>query len=191
MWEYQAEGLIYKEEDHTYTLEGRKLTSVSAILKDCGIINNKFYTEAGANNGKRRHLLCELYDKGTLDWGSIGEADLPYLEAWIKFKEENHVEIQGIEVGAYHPLLNYAGTTDRLMLIKGEPYIGDIKTGAESKATELQLILYGMMFTYAGQRAKLKTIYLKETGKYKPREAFYKDEKFAMSAIRINQWKQR
>ncbi len=191
MWEYHSEGMIYDDADHTYTLEGRKLSGVTTMLQNCGIINNRFYTEAGAENGKRRHYLCELYDKDNLNWETIGEADYPYLEGWTKAREEMKIEIQGIEVGAYHPLLFYAGRVDRLVLIDGKPYIIDIKTGAINKATELQLILYGMMFTYNGERAGLKTIYLQKNGKYKPREARYEDERFAMSAIRVEQWKNR
>ena len=181
----------YVEETHIYTVNGVETTSVTTLLKDCGIINNKFYTEAGANNGKRRHLLTELYDQNRLDWGTIGEADLPYLEGWIKFKEERKVEIMEIEVGAYHPLLNYAGRVDRLALINREPYVIDIKTGVFSKASELQMILYGMMFTYKGQRPNLLLVHLNGKSTYKPNEVTYKDERFAMSAVRINQWKNR
>ena len=56
MWEYASDGMTYDDETHTYTLDGGNLTSVTTLLKDVDIINNKFYTEAGANNGKRRHL---------------------------------------------------------------------------------------------------------------------------------------
>ena len=116
---------------------------------------------------------------------------MPYLDAWIKAVKEKKIEIQAIEVRAYHPLLMYAGTIDRLALIDGEPYILDIKTGAEAKPTALQLLLYGMMFLYSGIRPKLKIIYLNGKGNYKPREVSWKDEKFAMAAVRIDQWKRR
>ncbi|MCK5614000.1 hypothetical protein KAR91_69700 [Candidatus Pacearchaeota archaeon] len=191
MWEYHHEGMVYDDEAHSYTLAGRPLAGVTTILKDCNIINNPFYTDQGALNGKRRHLLTEYYDQNRLDWGSIGEADMPYLDAWIKAVKEKKIEIQAIEVRAYHPLLMYAGTIDRLALIDGEPYILDIKTGAEAKPTALQLLLYGMMFLYSGIRPKLKIIYLNGKGNYKPREVSWKDEKFAMAAVRIDQWKRR
>ena len=189
MWQYESADMTYDDKTHTYTLGGRNLTSVTTLLQESGIINNKFYTEEGAANGSRRHKLTELYDQQNLNWGTIGEADLAYLEGWMKFREERKVEIQGIEIGAYHPLLGYAGRTDRLALIDGEPYIIDIKSGAFSKASELQMILYGMMFTYNGQRPNLMLVHLNNKGTYKPNIVTFKDEKFDMSAIRINQWK--
>jgi RecB family exonuclease len=109
----------------------------------------------------------------------------------MKFKEERKVEIQGIEIGAYHPLLGYAGRIDRLALIDGIPSIIDIKTGTFAKASQLQMILYGMMFTYNGVRPNLMLVHLNDKGTYKPNIVTYKDEKYAMSAIRINQWKNR
>ena len=186
MWEYQNDGMTYDDAEHKYTLDGVNLSSVTTLLKDSGIINNKFYTEAGANNGKRRHLLTELYDQNRLDWGTIGEADLPYLEAWIKFKEERKVEIMEIEVGAYHPLYSYAGRMDRTALIKGIPYVLDIKTGQPAEWVGLQLTLYGMLIQNI--KPKLMAIYLKKNGNYLCREYEY-NERIAMSVIRINQYK--
>jgi len=191
MWEYSADGMTYDDKTHTYMLGGGNLTSVTTLLQESGIINNKFYTEAGAANGSRRHKLTELYDQQNLNWGTIGEADLPYLEGWMKFREERKVDIMEIEVGAYHPLLNFAGRADRLALINGEPFIIDIKTGAFSKASELQMILYGMMFTYNGQRPNLMLVHINNKGTYKPNQVTFKDERFAMACIRVNQFKQR
>ena len=183
--------LEYNDKDHTYFLEGTELPSVTTLLRDCGIINTAFYTGAGADNGTRRHLLTELYDKDTLDWGTVAEEDLPYLNGWIQAKEDLNMEIQGIEQRMYHELLSFAGTIDRLATVGGKPTIIDIKTGQKAKWHELQLILYGLMTANNDQKPNLMTIYLKKTGKYTIQEYDYTNERYAMSAVRVSQWKRR
>ncbi len=180
--------LDFDKETHTYSLDGRVLTPVTDLLKDCGIIQTTFYTGKGAENGSRRHLATELLDKDILDWSTIAECDMPYLSAWIQAKEELGIEITSIEEQMYHPLLNYAGTIDRRAIIKDEIYIIDIKTGAKAKWHELQLILYGLMVE---PRPNLLAVYLKKNGKYAVEKYDYKNERFAMSAIRVEQWKNR
>ena len=183
--------LEYNDELHEYYLEGKQLPSVTTLLKDCGIIDTAFYTGTGADNGTRRHYLTELYDKDTLDWGTVAEEDLPYLNAWIQAKEDLNMEIQGIEQRMYHPLLMFAGCLDRLATIGGKPTVIDIKTGQKAKWHELQLILYGLMAIHTDKKPSLMTVYLKKTGKYTVQEYDYSNERFALSAVRISQWKNR
>ena len=179
--------LEYNDELHEYRRGGVVLTSTTTLLKEAGIIDTRFYTESGAENGKRRHLLTEYFDKGILDWSSVIEEDLPYLEAWIQFKIDKKITISHIEQQMYHELLGYSGTIDRLVLIDGEPYVLDIKTGQPAKWHQLQLTLYGMMVT---ERPKLIAVYLQKNNKYKTRIYDY-DERTAMSVVRINQWKRK
>lgn len=144
--------LAYASETHEYFLDGRKLPSVTTLLKECGIIKTAFYTKKGSDNGSRRHLLTELYDKDILDYSSIAEEDFPFLEAWIKAKAELGIEVKNIEMRVYHPLLGYAGTADRLAEIRGDSdippgiYLVDLKCGAKERWHSLQLILYGMAY---------------------------------------------
>ena len=180
--------LEYNDETHQYFLDGTELTSVTKLLTECGIIDTRFFSKGGADNGRRRHKVTELYDQGKLKWEEVLAEDIPYLEAWIQFKEDYEVKIQFIEQQMYHELLDYAGTIDRLADIKGEPTVIDIKTGAKNKATELQLILYGLMVE---PKPNLMIVYLKKNGKYKVEEFGYENERYAMAAVRINQWKNR
>ncbi len=183
--------LEYDDKTHTYYLDGSEIKSVTQLLQDVGLMSSKFFTEEGANNGKRRHAVTELYDKEVLDWESVLEEDLPYLQAWIYFKKDYNVKIQAIEQRIYHPLLGYAGTIDRLAEVKNVPTVIDIKTGAKNKDNELQLILYGLMVENTGQKPNLMTVYIKKNGKYSVEEYDYKNERIAMSVIRVSQWKRR
>ena len=183
--------LEYNDDLHEYSLDGVILPSVTTLIKDCGIINTTFFTGQGADNGTRRHLLTELYDKDTLNWETIVDEDLPYLEAWIKAKEELGIDVQAIEQKMYHPVLYFAGCVDRLALVKGVPTVIDLKTGAKAKWHELQLILYGLMCIHDDVKPNLMTIYLKKTGKYSMESYDYSNERFALAAVRVAQWKKK
>lgn len=183
--------LVFDPEKHEYSLDGIILPSVTTLLKECGIINTTFYTGNGADNGKRRHLVTELFDQERLDWESVLEEDLPYLSSWIQFKKDFNVEIQAIEQKMYHSILRYAGCVDRLVEIGGKPTVIDIKTGQKQKWHELQLILYGLMCIHNDIKPNLMCVYLKKTGKYSIEEYGYENERYALSAVRVAQWKNR
>lgn len=183
--------LEYEDKTHTYTLDGTVIKSVTQLLQDVGLMSSKFYTVEGADKGKRRHLVTELYDKEVLDWESVMEEDLPYLQGWIDFKKDYNVKIQAIEQRMYHPLLGYAGTIDRLAEVNNIPTVIDIKTGAKNKDNELQLILYGLMVENTDLKPKLMTVYLKKNSKYAVEEYDYRNERTAMSVIRVNHWKKK
>lgn len=188
--------LEYNDKLHEYKLDGVVLPSVTTILKDCGMMKAlKFYTLDGANKGKRRHKLTELYDKDILDYGSIAEEDMPYLEGWIKVKEALKIEVEpsGVEVRLYHPLLRYVGTADRICKLNEIITIVDLKTGAKEKWHVLQLILYGLAYAalYDQPLPNLLSVYLKSNGKYSYKEYDYKDKSFAIAAARVQSWKER
>lgn len=186
----------FDEEKHEYTVDGRILPSVTTLLKGVGVIKGlDFMTEEGAKNGKRRHKLTELYDLGTLDYGSIALEDMPYLEGWIKAKEELKIEVDpsGIEVKLYHPVLGYAGTSDRICPVNRQMTVTDLKTGAPAKWHVLQLILYGLAYSILFEQPlpELMGIYLKSNGKYKMKKHSYKEQSYAIAAARIQSWKGR
>ena len=186
--------LEYEASTHTYTLDGTKVPSVTTLLKNSNIIKTSFYTNRGADNGKRRHLLTELYDLGSLDWGSIADEDMNYLSAWIKAKQDLNVVVSDsseIEVKLYSVLMGYAGTADRICVVNGERTVVDIKTGAKEKWHSLQLILYALAYSeiYEQPRPKMMGIYLKKNGRYSFTEHNYDDAQVAMAAVRIQKWK--
>jgi len=179
---------------HKYSIEGRDLPSVTTLLKNAGMMKAlSFYTDAGATNGSRRHLLTELYDKATLDYGSIALDDMPYLEGWINAKADLKIVVEPseIEVRLYHPVLGYAGTADRICLVNGVRTILDIKNGAVERWHNLQLILYGLAYAilYEQPLPELMGVYLKKTGKYKFKKHNYQEQTYAIAAAKVENWK--
>lgn len=81
-------GLIFREEDHKYYLDGEELPSVSKIkesLVDFSMVDPETLARAG-RFGSAVHKMVELYLAGTLDYGSLDEALLGCLlalELWL------------------------------------------------------------------------------------------------------------
>ena len=122
------------DENHVYTLNGKKLLGVTELIRRGGIdlysgVNEEVMANA-ANFGTAVHRVCEFDDRGTLDQSSVDPALLPYLEAWRKFKKDYHVvfELENIEKMVCSKILGYAGTLDRKAKIKGKWTVIDLKS---------------------------------------------------------------
>ena len=166
MFTYTNEDLIFNAENHTFEVMGVQRDSVTTMLKKSSMIDDRWFTEQGRDNGTRRHLLTELFDKGTLDDDSVDLIDVPYLEAWVDCLYQENIDIHEIEVQAYHPHYKYPGIIDRLCVVDGCPAIVDIKTGAYAPANSIQVALY-MMMIKEWPTMKGYSVYLKDNGKNK------------------------
>ena len=133
--------LTFNKEEHKYFLGKRELISVTTLIKSVGLINTSFYKKSGTDRGTRVHKFTELYDKGELDWSTVDEEAMPYVEAWVRFSADRPLRYTGIEEIGYHPLFNYAGMMDRIT----NDYVIDIKTGKPERWHSIQLTLYGMI----------------------------------------------
>lgn len=124
--------LQFDEIAHSYTWNGKIVPSVTKILKplqDFGAIPPAVLA-AKADLGTRVHLATELDDAGTLDEATITDDVRPYLEAWRQFKRVNDPMVVMSEQRVYHPL-GYAGTLDRVLFLRDEEWLVDLKTSAE------------------------------------------------------------
>lgn len=125
---------------HTYWHGDRRVPSVTQILGAMTDLDDirrlrPGVIEHAADRGDATHFGCELYDKGTLDWGTVGDEIRPYMEAWCDFRTSTGFEPDRIEARVFHPHLFYAGTLDRSGVLYGEHSIVDIKCVAAMYAT--------------------------------------------------------
>lgn len=134
--------LLTLDENHVYRWDGEVVPGVNEILGDMGIIDTSFMTDEGAANGKRRHLLMELYDNEVLDWSTVDESDMSYLVGWQEFLTDTGFKADCIEEQVYNEFWHYAGTLDRAGRIEDQAWIIDIKTGGIGAYVPLQLSLY-------------------------------------------------
>lgn len=133
--------LTFDADSHIYRVNGRKVPSVTGLLKTGGLIDDRWFNDAAAWRGSVVHKCCELDDKGTLNEATVDEQARPYLEAWRAWKRNLGWTPFMIE----KPFSNdqFAGTPDRVMLdSRGSACVVDIKTGDVRKEVALQLAGY-------------------------------------------------
>lgn len=158
---------------HEYTIEGRVVPGVTEILGDTGLREPFFDAEWAADKGTKIHLACHFHNKGTLFWESVDPLIYPYVEAYLRFKRECHVDVIFSEKIFFHETLLYGTTIDTMVKLdfmsERVRAIVEIKSGQPQPSDRLQT---------AGQILAVRThpglwsvkrrfvLYLKENGTY-------------------------
>lgn len=129
-----ANRLVFDPVKHIYFLDGKYIPGVSSILKNAGLVDlsgiPQDVLERARDFGVAVHKACELEDLGTLDIESLSDPVIPHLEAWRKFKKENDVIIEEIELPVFSEKWWIAGTLDRIILSGDKRKLLDIKTSS-------------------------------------------------------------
>lgn len=121
--------LVFNEERHEYSMDGRRIPSVTQLLAplvDYSVVPKDVLERAQAL-GTAVHRMTELHDNDDLDEDSLSDELRPYLKGWIKFRAECQFEPVTVEHRMFHSLYRYAGTSDRTGVIKGRLAVVDIK----------------------------------------------------------------
>jgi hypothetical protein len=133
------------EASHVYThREGFHPPSVTTILGAVPPFLGRFDRVAPdllhykRQLGIQVHRATHYYDEGDLDMATVDPVLAPYLDAWIRFRQEKHFRPTVLETAIYHPQYGYAGTLDRIGVVDVAEGRGlvllDIKTGDSSMA---------------------------------------------------------
>lgn len=179
----EALGLTFDEARHEYRLAGQLVPSVTGILKDNGLIDDRWFTEAARQRGQAVHAAAHYLDEGDLDWSSVHPELVGYLRSWEAYKAHRKgPRIDAIELRVFDPLYQVAGTLDRVMLLGNSRWIIDLKTvGAGSSASapswaRFQTAAYEAMFRreYGGPMLRRGAIVLQADGSL-PRLVEYED----------------
>ena len=164
--------LLFFDQGHRYTLDGEDLPSVSEI---CRFLSREIYGDIvqwrldnAAERGTAVHKACEALDKfGSVD---VQEDILPYVQAYLKFRQDHEVSWEKIEYASHHPTDLYAGTVDRYGLLDGRRTIIDLKSTytIHKPLCASQLNLYRRMLQANGFEVEcLYILHLKKDGGYK------------------------
>ena len=134
--------------NHRYQDEsGNDLDSVTQILKN-ELDSFNWGTVNASNRGTHVDRTCELWDKKDLDEKTLDPLLNPYLEQYkIALKNEG-IEVLQNQVRRYHHKYKYAGTLDKIVKVKGELGILDLKTGYNYKQYKWQLSAYENMMRH-------------------------------------------
>ncbi len=183
--------LELQEEGHIYTLNGRRLISVTqalAILDDRWKVD-PWYLE----RGRLVHLATAYYDRDELDESTVDEKIRPYLDAYVKFREDTGFIPIHIEHKLFHPSYFYAGKLDRVGSF-GYDLLVDLKSGTKAKVDGLQGAAYWELCRVNKIPIKrVFALYLSDNGTYKL-EPIEKPKLLLpvfLACLQIAQWKEK
>lgn len=123
-------GLRFDAERHEYWLGDQRIPGVTEILGGLTDLDGiqQATLDRAARRGQAAHRATELFDAGTLDYDTLAPALAPYLEAWRRFRDDTEFVPEHIELRVFHPALRYAGTLDRIGVMRDDRWLIDIKT---------------------------------------------------------------
>jgi len=132
----------YWTDDHLVRIPG-----VTTILKEAGLIDDRFFTAEARERGSAVHSLCQRYANGERfdDLGRPLES-LEYvnaLAAWFREKRAYAIATEQMIDGTINGR-RYAGTFDLLAEIEGKRVLIDYKTGAGMKWHPAQIAAYAL-----------------------------------------------
>lgn len=180
--------LRFDAEKHLYWWGERPMVSVTQALTEASIIDPRWYTEEARIRGTAVHKACELLDRDDLIFESLHPQIRPYVEAYLKFKQETGFIAELIEHRVYNETYFYAGTLDRTGWIGKERILLDLKSGAIEPWAALQLSGYQGCLKPRYARMALP---LTDSGKY-GRPIEFKDPNdfnVFLNAVGVAHWK--
>jgi len=157
--------LKFDPETHTYTLDEKKLPSVTEILNAEGLIlqnNDPWYML----RGKYLHEAVKMHLQGILDPESLDPILTPYFRGFEAFLTTTGFVVQGFETPYYHPQYKFAGTPDIIGELNGKLTFIEIKTGNPAKWHILQLSAYMELLQSNGIKIQDGAILYLDDGKY-------------------------
>lgn len=184
-----SDGLTFDAEAHEYRIGGRVVPSVTQVLKGAGLIDTSWFTDAARTRGQYVARATELYDKGTLDFDALDFELKQYAMAWERFVVECWVDVIEVEYRVCDATRGYAGTLDRIAMMRFNKWIIDIKTGASAAWHPLQTAGYAACLPGHYRRA---TVILNNDGSFKFKEhgiSGATDRATFYSALNLYNWK--
>lgn len=190
--------LLFDETTHTYRYDGQLVPGVTSVLEGVGLSDFSMVPpdilEQAKAFGTEVHRITEKLDRNEDIPTGISEASGLYLCHYIKFLNDLDVEIIDIEKRVFCEKFLYAGTLDRIAVLKKlslQPVLFDIKTGQKSISHQVQTAAYEYAYkTDKRQKMDRYTLYLSEDG-YKLSEAHAsrKDFDVFLAALSVHNFK--
>lgn len=135
--------LTFDEASHQYRHLGRLLPSVTQILKASSIVDDTWYNEEARVRGQHVHQAAHYFDEDDLALDSVRPEIQPYLDGYIKFRQDTGFYPVLSEQRLVHSL-GFAGTLDRVGWLNDRLIQLDIKSGGLPKWAGLQTAGYEM-----------------------------------------------
>lgn len=161
--------VLRRDDEHRYFLGAEELWGVSAVLKDNGLIDDRWFDETSSSRGLAIHAELSNVARGIAPFSFIEPDLFGWCQSGYDFldmlRADGH-EIIGIAVMLYHNLYRFAGEYDLLTKKEGREYLYDFKSGKASKATRFQIAAYDLLLgpTKDGKPRKRAAVELQQDG---------------------------
>ena len=76
-----TEGFTFDPEEHRFSVNGVVWPSITQVLREAGMIDDRWFDEYSATRGSYVHKICELHEKGILDPKSVDDDLKGYFKA--------------------------------------------------------------------------------------------------------------
>lgn len=183
----------FNEERHEYFLNGRRLPSVTEVLKP---ITDGYLSRCPPHHLERKRQIGAAVDAaitldvlGTIDEESVWAASWAgYFMAWRDFLMEKNPVILSVQRRVYHPQWEFAGTIDLEIMSDDWYSITDVKCTYDlHPAVKLQTAAYKEMVPEATKRHSLL---LREDGRYEFEEHEGDDFGVFLALLNVYRWKE-
>lgn len=177
------------DENHVYhDAKGRVVPGVTGIIRACGLMDDHGWNYYARDRGTAAHKAIELFERGTLDADSLDPVIIPYLDAWLEFKNQTGYASDTIEQIVYNPVYRYAGTLDQTGFIGGKNCVLDIKTGARQTWWAIQTAAYNAV----AKRQERYSLELRDDGSWKlTKHTDKNDWRVFLACLTVAGWKAR
>jgi len=138
--------IAFDKEAHAYYVDGRRVPSVTQILREWILINGYYVNvldgtmihrskmERSREYGSAFHEALKLYVENDLDEDSLHPDLRAAFEQFKLWYASNDVEPIAIEKPIFNRQLMYAGTPDLVAKVRGRPAVIEYKTGSHLMA---------------------------------------------------------
>jgi len=163
----------FDAERHEYTdlSTGEVCPHITGVLKDGGLVDDRWFTAESADRGHVVHKLTADYDFGMFETAKVGAVHAPYLQAYVNAKGILQPVVHAIEEALIHPVHRYAGRIDRDVTLYGVRGVLEIKSAephdAHQVQTALQAILLAAELQVRPSVLGRWCLYLKRNGKWR------------------------
>ena len=202
----------FQPEDHTYTLGGQRVPSVTEVLSHEGLSGSDFWKESDRRRGSAVHRVAlligsrpwrgstpeEVVDNSPWDPTTTAPVLVPYGYALARFLIESGFTPEGVEVPVGSAKLRLAGTLDTFgMLPSGKRLLVDYKSGIpQDSAVWPQLCLYAALLEETtGIKVDLVApVHLRADGTYKaypPQSPGGKALSIGVAAVSLYHWRRK
>lgn len=116
----------FDPQGHRYYVDGELVPSVTQVIKDAGMIDDRFFTEYHRWRGSAAHEAIATWNRaGNIDRRTVDPKIRPYLEAAIKWMKDTGFMPMFTEHRMYDPIFNVCGTADMIGYFKtnGKPLV--------------------------------------------------------------------